>query len=131
MTPVTPETFTAALQPTTPCAWLWLIALLPLAGAAVNGIIGKKLQDAMGKAAVHTVAVGVMAGSALLVVAAFLKLMALPAHARYLLDSVFPMIHLGKLHVDMAFALDPLSAMMALIITIIGAGIHVYSIGYM
>src|SRR5437899_1521529 len=73
-------------------------------------------------------AVAILMGVALF---SFARLSMLPASERFLLDSVFPMIHIGRLHVDMAFAMDPLSAMMALIITLIGTGIHIYSTGYM
>jgi len=125
------ETFTANLQQTTAVSWLWLIPLFPFVGAVINGILGKKLQDRFGKAAVHAIAIGAMCGAAAVALAAFAKLYGLPAHARYLLDDVFPMIHVGKFHVNMAFAIDPLSAMMALIITLIGTGIHIYSTGYM
>jgi NADH-quinone oxidoreductase subunit L len=123
--------FTATIQQVQQVSWLFLIPLLPFLGAVVNGLFGKKLQDRFGKQAVHTVAVGVMGLAAVVAVAAFVRLLSLPAHERFLLDSVFPMIHIGKLNVDMAFAIDPLSGMMALIITIIGTGIHIYSTGYM
>jgi NADH-quinone oxidoreductase subunit L len=125
------ETFTAAVQHTEAVSWLWLIPLFPFIGAALNAFFGKRLQDTIGKKAVHTIAIGMMTLSAIVAVAAFIKLLGLPAHERYLLDQVFPMIRVGKFHVDMAFAIDPLSGMMALIITIIGTGIHVYSTGYM
>ena len=41
------------------------------------------------------------------------------------------MLTAGRLRFDLAFALDPLSMMMVLIITFIGTLIHVFSIGYM
>ncbi len=41
------------------------------------------------------------------------------------------MVTAGRLRFDLAFALDPLSMMMVLIITFIGTLIHVFSIGYM
>src|SRR3954466_13468710 len=123
--------FTAAVQQTVPVSWLWLIPLFPFIGATLNAFFGKKLQDRFGKGAVHTIAIGMMSASAILAVVAFVKLLGLPSHERFLLDQVFPMIHIGRFNVDMAFAIDPLSAMMALIITVIGTGIHVYSTGYM
>src|SRR5690348_13194510 len=123
--------FTAAITQTVPVHWLWLIPLFPFIGAVVNALFGKILQDKFGKAVNHSIAIGMMTASAVVAIAAFVKLLGLdPAH-RYLLDSVFPMIHVGKFRVDMAFAIDPLSAVMALIITIIGTLIHVYSTGYM
>src|SRR5262245_55970845 len=123
------ETFTATVQQLKSVNWLWLIPFFPFVGAVINGVFGKKLQDRFGKKAVHTIAVGMMAAAAAVAIAAFVQLFRQPAHARFLYDNVFPMIHLGKLNVDMAFAIDPLSGMMALIITLIGTGIHVYSTG--
>ena len=61
-----------------------------------------------------------MSASALLAVVAFFKLWALPAEERALRDVVFPMIRIGHFNVDMAFLLDPLSALVTLIITIVG-----------
>src|SRR5581483_3543608 len=46
-------------------------------------------------------------------------------------DRVFPMLALGRLHVDFALALDPLSAVLVLVITLVGTLIHVYAAGYM
>jgi NADH-quinone oxidoreductase subunit L len=125
------EAYTAALQKTVAVNWLWLIPLFPFVGAVLNGLFGKKLQDRFGKKAVHTIAIGAMVLSACVAIAAFSKLLGLEPGQRYLLDVTFPMIRLGKFSVDMAFAVDPLSGMMILIITIIGTLIHVYSTGYM
>ena len=94
------ETFTAAVQQYKTISWLWLIPLFPFLGAALNGFFGKVLQDRYGKKAVHAIGVGMMTASAVVAVAAFVALLKLPAHQRFLLDSVFPMIHLGKFHVD-------------------------------
>ncbi len=122
---------TAVLQTTHPYPWLYLIPLFPFIGAVVNGIFGKKLQDRFGKKVVHGIAIGAMAAAALVALISFGQLFLVPAHERSLLDVVFPMMHVGSFRVDMAFLMDPLSGMMALIITLIGTGIHVYSTGYM
>src|SRR4051812_30718615 len=114
------ETYTAAVQQVVRVNWLWLIPLFPFIGAVINGIFGKKLQDRFGKAAVHTIAIGMMTLAAAVAVTAFVKLLSLPAHERYLLDTAWKMIHVGHFRVDFAFAIDPLSGMMALIITLIG-----------
>src|SRR5437016_4764951 len=126
------ESLKAALQFTHPANYLFLIPLLPFVGAVINGIFGKKIQDRFGKVAVHSIAIGVMALSACVALYAFAGgLVPLRAHERTLLDVVFPMIRVGRFHVDMAFMMDPLSGVMTLIITIIGTLIHVYSTGYM
>src|SRR5262249_854773 len=122
---------TVVLPKITPVGLMWLIPLFPLLGAAINGLFGKLLQDRYGKSAVHTVAVGAMLLAAVVAIVFFLKLLTLPADQRTLHTLAFPMVSIGAVKFDMAFAMDPLSAMMALIITIIGTLIHVYSVGYM
>src|SRR5215831_13740992 len=123
--------YTVVRQSIVPVSLLWLIPLFPLIGATINGLFGKKIQDKLGKSAVHAIAIGAMALSAIVAVVHFVKLMGLPAESRYLHNFVFPMVSIGSLKINMAFAMDPLSGMMALIITIIGSLIHVYSAGYM
>ena len=125
------ENFSAALTQVHPWSLIRLLPLFPFIGAVINGLFGKKIQDKFGKSAVHSIAIGVMGCAAVVAIFAFVTLLGLPAHERYLHDTVFPMIHIGVFQVDMAFAIDPLSGMMALIITLIGTGIHVYSTGYM
>jgi NADH-quinone oxidoreductase subunit L len=48
-----------------------------------------------------------------------------------LIDRLYTWIELGSLKVDMAFWVDPLSAVMILIVTGIGGLIHIYATGYM
>ena len=62
---------------------------------------------------------------------AVLRLAGLPADARQLTDTVMPWLRFGNLHVDFGFLLDPLSAVMILVVTGVGLLIHVYSLGYM
>src|SRR3989441_2647782 len=108
----------------------WIV-LLPLLGAALNGILGATLQKRFGKGAISLIAcsmVGLAFGFSL---RAFLHLLSLAPAQRFLLDVLLPWIPLGDLHVDIAFWVDPLSAVMILVVTGIGGLIHLYSIGYM
>src|SRR5262249_46251392 len=123
---------TQALSPIASNAhYLWLIPLLPLLGAAINGILGATLQKRFGKPVIHGIAVGVMALAGILAWYYFFSMLGLPSEQRYYYDHVFTMIDVGSFRANMAFSMDPLSGMMMLIITTIGTGIHVYSIGYM
>ena len=108
----------------------WIV-LLPLIGAVVNGIMGPKIQKLFGEKGVAIIACSVVAVSFLLSVQAFLQLTSVSPDQRYLLDVLLRWIHIGELQVDIAFAVDPLSSMMILIVTGIGGLIHVYSTGYM
>jgi len=108
----------------------WII-LAPLIGAAINGLLGTRIQKAAGKNAIATIAVVPVLISFLLAVNAFRNLLALEPDRRVLLDTVSRWIHVGNLKVDMAFLVDPLSAVMILVVTGIGGLIHLYSVGYM
>ncbi len=111
--------------------WAWLIPALPALGAFANATIGKKLQDRLGKGAVHGIAVGAMVLSTAVAWAYFAVMLGTPAEDRYLHQTLWPAFAAGSLRVDLAFALDPLSMMMTLVVTNIATLIHVYSIGYM
>src|SRR5690349_1222822 len=113
--------YTVIRQNVVPVSLLVLIPLFPLLGATINGLFGKKIQDKFGKTAVHSIAIGSMVIAAIIAVVHFVKLMGLPAENRFLHNFVFPMVDIGSLKINMAFAMDPLSGMMALIITIIGS----------
>jgi NADH-quinone oxidoreductase subunit L len=110
---------------------LWLIPLFPLVGAAINATVGLHLQRAFGKRAVHAIGVGAMVLSLLVALLTFAQMVGLPAERRFLQDTLWNLFTAGRLTVDLAFALDPLSMTMVLIITFVGTLIHVFSIGYM
>jgi NADH-quinone oxidoreductase subunit L len=112
-------------------SYLWLIPLFPIIGATINALIGWKLQKVFGKKIVHRIAVTAMLLSFAVAVRAFLELRALPPDQRFLQDTLWNLLTAGSMTVDLAFALDPLSMMMVLVITGIGSLIHVFSIGYM
>jgi NADH-quinone oxidoreductase subunit L len=117
---------------------IWLIPLLPGIGAAINGLVGIR---AFGKQAAAFVACATMAGALGLSLLAFADLLSLsPGQRSYevVLASWFPALPLqlsdgsiGTFQVPWAFRLDPLSAMMLLVVTGIGFLIHVYSSAYM
>jgi NADH-quinone oxidoreductase subunit L len=111
--------------------YLRWIVLFPLLGAAINGLLGAQLQKRFGKGSISTIAVAPLLGSFLLSVRTFLDLAALQPEQRFLVDRLYTWITTGSLNVDLAFWVDPLSAVMILVVTGIGGLIHIYSIGYM
>ena len=111
--------------------YLRWIVLLPLLGAALNGILGAILQKRMGKWAISLVACAPLVISFLLSVRAFLDLLALNPEQRFLIDHLYRWLSSGSLNVDVALWVDPLSAVMILVVTGIGGLIHIYSTGYM
>ena len=106
---------------------LLLIPLLPLVGFLVNAGAGRRLP----KAASGAVAVGAMALSFAAAVAASRSLLQLPADARVIDQSLYTWIASGDLEVTLGLRLDPLSMVMILVVTGIGALIHLYSTSYM
>jgi NADH-quinone oxidoreductase subunit L len=121
---------------------LWLIPLLPFLGAAINAIWGRSLQSSdfgkdfskrhhIGSAGVTAVAVGAMVCAFVLGLVNVLKLVSLHGGDRYLFNHAWQMVRIGSLDVNFAFAMDPLSAIMTLIITGVGTLIHIYAAAYM
>jgi NADH-quinone oxidoreductase subunit L len=103
---------------------LWLIPVLPLAGAAINGFLGKRSS----RTAVSTIALffsGAAFAMALWVAMRFSSL-TLPYHEYFA-----HWIRSGSFSADFAFYLDQLSLVMLLVVTGVGFLIHVYSVGYM
>ncbi len=114
---------------------IWLIPLLPAAGALIQLLFGKKLS----KRLVSFVSVGLPGVSLVWALGCFAELLRQPEHTfTRILYSWLPAgaFHLsngsvGNLNVNAGFQLDPLSAVMMLVVTGVGFLIHVYSIGYM
>jgi NADH-quinone oxidoreductase subunit L len=103
---------------------LWLIPLLPLAGAAINGFLGTKSS----RRAVTTIAL-FFSGAAFVMalsVAVRLSSVTLPYH-----EFFAHWIRSGNFTADFAFYLDQLSLVMLLVVSGVGFLIHIYSVGYM
>ncbi|HCC48450.1 MAG TPA: NADH-quinone oxidoreductase subunit L [Elusimicrobia bacterium] len=105
----------------------WILAA-PLAGFLLNGLFGKKFLGERGGGIVGALAIFI---SFVFAALSFSDLLNLPAENRLLRDTLFNWISAGTFGVDAAFRFDPLSAVMALIVTGVSFLIHVYSIGYM
>ena len=108
----------------------WIV-FLPLLGAIANGLLGAKIQKSFGKGAIALLACAPVVIAFGLSLYAFFVLKALEPEKRFLIDNLYRWIDLGSLQVDMAFLIDPLSAVMILIVTGIGGLIHIYATGYM
>ncbi len=100
---------------------LWLIPLLPLAGAAINGLLGKEFS----RRTVSAVAL-FFSGAAF----AWSLWVATKFSGPYA-EVVAAWMQAGTLRVNFGFYLDQLSLVMILVVTGVGFLIHVYSVGYM
>jgi NADH-quinone oxidoreductase subunit L len=105
---------------------VWLLPALPLAGAAVNLLAGRRLGRLAGWLASALVAAAFAIG-----VAVLLDLVAFGAQDRVRVVRLFDWISVGSFHVTASLRVDPLSMTMALVVTGVGALIHLYAIGYM
>ncbi len=108
----------------TPDLHLWIIPVLPIVGAAINGFLGKKFSR-QAVAAVALLFSGAAFAMVLLVAARFSSLTV--PH----IESLAPWIRAGSFQVDFSFYLDQLSLVMLLVVTGVGFLIHIYSVGYM
>ena len=106
---------------------LFIIPLLPLAGAAINGLLGKRFP----KALVNTIALGSTAlafAYALWVAAQFF---ALPPDQIPHVEHYFTWLSSGAFTAEYGMYLDQLSLVMLLIVSGVGFVIHIFSVGYM
>ena len=106
---------------------LLLIPLLPFLGFVANASLGRRLTKSVSGA----VACGAMIASFLVSLAAVWRLVSLEPESRAIVNQAFTWITSGDLNVPLALRLDPLSAVMILVVTGIGSLIHVYSTAYM
>jgi len=107
--------------------YIWVVPTLPLAGFVINALLGRRLS----RLGVGLVACGTMGVAFLLSLALLWALFHLPLDARSLSQELYTWIGTANLKVSLGFLLDPLSAVMILVVTGVGFLIHVYSVGYM
>ncbi|MBI4266497.1 MAG: NADH-quinone oxidoreductase subunit L [Acidobacteria bacterium] len=106
---------------------LALVPLFPLLGFVINAALGRRLP----KTVSGSVASAVMVASFVVSVMIVLELAAMPADQRAIEQTVYTWIASGDFVLDLTFRVDPLAAVMILVVTGIGALIHIYSTAYM
>ena len=118
------------LQPLAPAsgvfAYLWVLLALPIFGAAVL-LLGGRRTNRWGPY-LGCLTVIAAAGYA---IALLVSMMALPADERAIGQSLYSWVMVGSFQAEFALQLDQLSMVFVLLITIVGSLIHVYSLGYM
>ncbi len=107
-------------------AYGWLLVALPLLGAAVL-LLGGRRTDSWGP-----VLATAMSWAAFLVgFLVFLNLLGYAADERARSVHLFSWVPAGQFQLDAGMLLDPLSVAFVLLVTFVGSLIHVYSLGYM
>ena len=106
---------------------LWLIPFFPLLGCIINGLLGKRFIK--NEKIIGAIGTGAVFLSFLVSCKYFFQLLgdSVKSHE----NIVASWISVGNLQVDWGFLLDPLSALMLMVVCGVGSLIHLYSIGYM
>ncbi|MFN2545077.1 MAG: proton-conducting transporter membrane subunit, partial [Actinomycetota bacterium] len=104
---------------------IWLVPALPFVSSMLIFAFGRRVRDS-----------GLLASAAVggSFVVSLVLLLALVGHAsgdRTFVQHLWSWIHVGSFSADLNLRADPLSIVMALVVTGVGCLIHVYSIGYM
>ena len=101
---------------------IWLVPVLPLVGVLVNGIFGHWIRNRA-----HLLALGTTGLSFLIALGIFVQ-----AWGGATLNwDVYTWVAAGSFQASVGFLVDPLSAVMMMVVTFVGFLIHIYSVGYM
>jgi NADH-quinone oxidoreductase subunit L len=106
---------------------LWIILALPLAGAAINGLLGKRWPQS----AVNSVALGSVSLAFLAVAELVREFSHLGADQIPYVGNYFTWMVAGSFRVDFSLQVDQLTVVMLLVVSFVGMLIHIYSTGYM
>jgi len=106
---------------------LFLIPLLPLLGAAYLALFGPRHS----RAVVQTLACLTVFAAFVISADAFFFALPKVVHEGGLSEIVYSWFSAGTVDVDLALRMDALSGLMCLVVTFVGALIHLYSAGYM
>lgn len=108
----------------------YLIILLPLLGFMISGLQAL-ICKTPSKSTVNIASCGAIIASFAIAVGIFIELSMKPVEGRSITLDLFEWMTVGIFKLRIAFLIDQLTAVMALIITGIGSLIHLYSVRYM
>src|SRR5665648_1023571 len=104
----------------------WLLVVLPMVGAAVLLLVGRR-GDRWG----HWLGVAAPGASFLVALVLWIAMLGQPAGERVKDLGLGTWIRAGSFSVDAGLRIDPLSMTFVLLVTFVGTLIHVYSVAYM
>jgi NADH-quinone oxidoreductase subunit L len=107
--------------------YAWLIPLFPLVGVLVSALLGRWLGRRLVAALASTAVIASFVAAAVVLV----EMLGLPAADRSHTVPLLSWIVSGTFQVELNLLLDPLSVVMALVVSGVSALIHVYSAAYM
>jgi NADH-quinone oxidoreductase subunit L len=119
--------FTPQLTASPIAGILWLIPAVPMVSAGVAALLKQPKRKTAA-----ALAIGSLVFSLLLSLAAFGHVVAGWSHGAAVRETVnFTWLQFGTTNVDLGWVLDPLSAIMLVMVSFVGLLIFIYSIGYM
>jgi NADH-quinone oxidoreductase subunit L len=107
--------------------YAWLLFAFPALGALIILFLGPRLPQRVVGWIASAAALAAFGVAALL----FVGLNSLPAEEQLVTITWWQWMTVANLHIPAAVLIDPLSVLMALVVTGVGSLIHIYSIGYM
>ncbi len=119
--------FTPQLMASPVTGILWLIPALPIVASGLSALLKQKKRKTSA-----ALTIGSMSLSFVLSLIAFIHVVFGWAHGEAVRETVnFTWIQVGVANVDLGWVLDPLSAVMLVMVTFVGLLIFIYSTGYM
>lgn len=119
--------FTPQIDASSIARWLWLIPALPIVAAGIISVL-KQLR----RKVASSLAIGSLGISLLIAITAFAHVLSGWSHGRAVREVVnFSWLQVGTQTVELGWVLDPLSAVMLVMVTFVGLLIFIYSTGYM
>ncbi len=107
-------------------AYAWLLVALPLAGAAIL-LLGGRRTNSFGPA----LATGLSWAAFGVAVPILIQLLGMPGEERSQHLALWNWVPAGAFQLDVGLLVDPLSMSFVMLVTFVGSLIHVYSLGYM
>jgi NADH-quinone oxidoreductase subunit L len=106
---------------------LWLIPAVPMVASGIIAVLKQPRRKIA-----STLAIGSLGFSLLLSLIAFAHVLSGWARGAAVLETVnFSWIHFGATSIDLGWVLDPLAAVMLVMVSFVGLLIFIYSVGYM
>jgi NADH-quinone oxidoreductase subunit L len=107
--------------------YVWLIPLFPAIGFLINGFFGRRYS----RKAVGGVACSALGLSFVTSILIFFELIGRPPAERHFEKVIFDWVVSGSFQTVIGYQIDPLSILMALVVSGVSFFIHIYSVGYM
>jgi NADH-quinone oxidoreductase subunit L len=107
--------------------YVWLIPVFPAIGFLINGFFGRRYDRRI----VGWVACSALGLSFLTSILIFFELIGKPPAGRVFEKVIFDWVVSGSFQTVIGYQIDPLSILMALVVSGVSFFIHIYSVGYM